>query len=120
VSPLVAWLASNELGPLHYLAGRASLEGAKRTEFSAAKFVIGLVFSAAPLFLLMAWCGFIRLGWPTDARATGGIVASPATPRHRVRFLIFVALGPPLLSVIVAVLFNARLRTAWGDPMSAR
>ena len=30
VLPLATWLASSEQGPLHYLAGRASIEGAKR------------------------------------------------------------------------------------------
>src|SRR5215472_8528710 len=30
---------------------------------------------------------------------------------------MFVGLGPPRLAVIFALLFNARLRTAWGAPM---
>jgi 4-amino-4-deoxy-L-arabinose transferase-like glycosyltransferase len=115
VLPLAAWLASTELGPLHYLAGRASIGGAKRVDYLGAKFVAGQAASAAPLLLLIVLSGLITLGRSTHARATA--MASPAIPLRRLRFLMFVALGPLLLALGFAVFFNARLRTEWGVPM---
>src|SRR5262249_49808108 len=115
VLPLAVWLATAERGPFQYAAARAPIEGAKRAHYFGVKFVIGQAVSAAPLFLLILWSGMIRLGRSTDARLNA--ISSPASFGRRLTFLMFVALGPILLAVSVAVLFNARLRTAWGSPI---
>jgi hypothetical protein len=115
VLPLAAWLASTERGPLQYLAARASIEGAKHAHSFGAKFLIGQAVSAAPLFLLTVSSGLIRVGWSRNAR--GNAMSLPPISRRRLRFPMFVALGPLLLAVGVAVFFNARLRTAWGTAM---
>lgn len=106
VAPHFLWLVHSHFPTLHYAVGRAGTETTWLDRIGApAKFLLAQAVDIAPAFLAAAIAGLIAL---KPARAMRD---------ENFRFLLWLTLGPPLLTVFVALAADLGTRDMWGAPM---
>src|SRR5215469_8170769 len=105
ISMHVFWLFANGFPTLHYAARRAGAASAVRVRFTAPlTFLVAQAVDVAPAFLL-AWIAGLR-------------PAKPAIEDHgKLDFLLWMTLGPPLVTVLASLVTGMGLRDMWGAPM---
>jgi 4-amino-4-deoxy-L-arabinose transferase-like glycosyltransferase len=105
VAPHLVWLVQNHFPTLHYAVGRAGRETTLLGRVVApAKFLLSQAIDIAPAFL---------------AAAIAGLLAppAPAMRNENLRFLLWLTLGPPLLTAFLALAAGLGTRDMWGAPM---
>jgi 4-amino-4-deoxy-L-arabinose transferase-like glycosyltransferase len=102
--PLARWLLASNFQALAYAEAR----GSEQSLLATLLFPANALMQAAPIALLLAAAGFFR-GAPPVAREA-------ATHHNADRFLWVIALGPPLLSIILALIARSGLRATWLAP----
>ncbi|MGH6889767.1 MAG: glycosyltransferase family 39 protein [Rhizomicrobium sp.] len=106
VAPHVVWLVRSNFPTLHYAIGRA---GSETTLFGRivvpAKFLLSQAIDIAPAFVAAAIAGLLVY---RPARAVRN---------EDFRFLLWLTLGPPLLTVSLAIAAGLGTRDMWGAPM---
>ena len=104
--PHLLWMRANDFITLTYAVDRAS---AKKTLLT--HFVYPINFAASQLLALalMLIVFFAIYGKPRQAKSVGGNVAA--------RFLSIVVLGPFVLTFVLSLLMNWKLRSMWGTPL---
>lgn len=112
VSPHIAWLFANDFAPLHYLQERgASRATAWAHVVEPFRFVLAQAADHLPMLALLAAAGLLRRITPPLPQP-----ADPVGGEDR-RFLLALAIGPTLLSLIAALVGGISLRDMWGAPM---
>ena len=109
--PLARWLIAHDFQPLTYASVRAG-----GGLFSQLAFLPRLALAGLPIVVMMALAGlFGRFG---QSAPSASVPPSALDDRAR-RFMLWVALGPPLLVLLGAVASGTGLRGSWGAPMLA-
>jgi 4-amino-4-deoxy-L-arabinose transferase-like glycosyltransferase len=103
--PLVHWLVISGFAPLSYAEAR----GREQTLVATLLFPANAALQAAPIVLTLAIAGFFARDAETPAVPTQ--LAAGAD-----RFLWLMALAPPLLSAVLALLGGSGLRASWLAP----
>jgi 4-amino-4-deoxy-L-arabinose transferase-like glycosyltransferase len=104
--PHLVWLFRNHFPTLHYAVARAGVGANEADRFLAPfKFVAAQAIDLAPAFLVAGVSGL--LAW------------NPAQFRRdeNLRFLLWLTLGPPLLTVALSLATGLGVRDMWGTPM---
>ncbi|HLY06656.1 MAG TPA: glycosyltransferase family 39 protein [Rhizomicrobium sp.] len=103
VSMHVLWLLENGFPTLRYAAARAGTASALRARLDAPlKFFVSQAVDIAPAFLL-AWVAGLR---PAKSAGDG-----------KLDFLLWMTLGPPVVTVVASLVTGMGLRDMWGAPM---
>ena len=111
--PLARWLIGNDFGPLGYASARAGDSLASQLAF-----LPRVALSGLPIVAVLALAGLLGRIWhPLGPRAPAPVPAPVDDRAHR--FLLWMALGPPLLVLAGAILTRTGLRGSWGAPMLA-
>lgn len=106
VAPHVVWLFRNHFPTLHYAVGRAGTETTLFGRIAApAKFLLAQAADIAPAFLAAAFASLL------------GFRSAKALRDENFRFLLWLTLGPPLLTVFLALAADLGTRDMWGAPM---
>jgi 4-amino-4-deoxy-L-arabinose transferase-like glycosyltransferase len=112
VIPLAVWLSVNDFAPLRYAARRS--QGLSTSHVPL--FLFDTTANIAGIFVMLIIAGLVE-PWRKARRARPSPQAA-AEISGRVRlFLLFFTLGPLAVTVFVAVLSHAGLKTAWGSSM---
>jgi 4-amino-4-deoxy-L-arabinose transferase-like glycosyltransferase len=108
-APQILWLVKSGFLPLRYAADRA--EGVASA--SPVKFLLAQLADHAGLFILAAAAGLFTIPKPRRMRefTIGGLDAFTS------RFLLTFALGPVLLSALLALIAGKGMKDMWGMPM---
>ncbi|MGH6878133.1 MAG: glycosyltransferase family 39 protein, partial [Rhizomicrobium sp.] len=104
--PHLIWLFENHFPTLHYAIARAGTGTGEASRFVAPfKFAVAQTIDLAPAFLTAAIAGLF--------------VWKPVQARHddNLRFLLWLGLGPPLLTIILSLATGLGIRDMWGAPM---
>ncbi|HEY1614984.1 MAG TPA: glycosyltransferase family 39 protein [Rhizomicrobium sp.] len=106
LSPHLAWLDRHDFPTLHYAVGRAghadTIGGRIVAPF---KFLLAQLIDVAPALIVGAIIG-LRPRRPDDSSSA-----------ENTNFLLWLVLGPPLLSCLLALATGLGLRDMWGAPM---
>ncbi|HEY3779079.1 MAG TPA: glycosyltransferase family 39 protein [Rhizomicrobium sp.] len=106
VAPHLVWLFRNGFPTLHYAVGRAGTASAPLDRFVApAKFLLAQGIDIAPAFLAAAIAGLLPRR------------PASAVRDENMRFLLWLTLGPPLLTACVSLATGLGIRDMWGAPM---
>ncbi|MGK9235120.1 glycosyltransferase family 39 protein [Inquilinus limosus] len=109
MTPHVLWHLGAAIGPIQYLASKGSARPLQILG-KAAVFVAGCAGLHALLAAVLAWLWRRGRNAPTDGR--------PAAPSAGdARTLAIFALGPFLLTVLIALLFSVRINTHFAIPI---
>ena len=103
--PLVRWLLASNFQALSYAGSR----GQDQSLIATLLFPANTALQALPIVLTLALAGVFRRGAPAMATLT------PLRPDAR-RYLLVIALAPPLLSVVLALIGRSGLRASWMAP----
>ncbi len=115
VLPHLSWLAANDFLPLTYARDRAAADPGLWPRLGEGLGFLGAqVLNHLPLLLLLAVAGLV-----VRRRQPDGPADAPARGLHAEtrRFLLWMGLGPALLTAAAAGLAGAGLRDMWGAPM---
>ena len=103
--PLVRWLVDSDMQPMAY----ANARGRDQSLAAALLFPVNTALQAAPIALVLALAGVFRRRGSVDA-------ASEQMRPAATRFLLVMAVGPPLLSIAMALGTGSGLRASWLAP----
>ncbi len=106
--PLARWLMATGYQPLEY----ANARGRDQSTLATLLFPVNAVLQGAPIFLVLG-LGLFAGAKTAVAASTQSSVAS--TPEQR-QFLLALTVGPPLLSIVLALAGGSGLRAAWLAP----
>ena len=101
LSPHLNFLVENDFLPFEYVAERAG-EGR-----SPLRFLLAQLLNHLPMILILAAAGFF---------GRGAMMLSMRSLSRDDRFLLFFALGPFILFVLILSIFGAGFRSMWGAP----
>ncbi len=104
LTPHLLWLYHHGFPSLHYAvdrAGHASTVAGRIV--SPARFLFAQLVDIAPALIVAAIAGLLPRWWPGE--------------NEERRFLLWLTLGPPLLSCVLALASGLGLRDMWGAPM---
>lgn len=105
-SPHLAWLAANDLAPLHYLADGARLPH----DGFVTRHLANPVDALACMAGMAASLGIVMLGALGRPRWQGHAASSAD------RFLVTMSLGPVALVVVLAAVTGGEMRVEWASP----
>jgi 4-amino-4-deoxy-L-arabinose transferase-like glycosyltransferase len=106
VSPHLLWLLRTGFPTLHYAAGRAGNAGTLAGRIVApVRFLFAQAIDVAPAILAAAIGGLLFLR------------PAPSRPHEHLRFLLFLTLGPALLTCLISLATGLGARDMWGAPM---
>ena len=108
MTPHLIWLVHNNFPTLHYAANRAGHAAALQRALTPLRFLVAQIATLLPCVAMAAIAGVV--GWTTWRDW-------PATDDEDFRFLIFLGLGPALLSALLSLIAGLGLRDMWGAPM---
>jgi 4-amino-4-deoxy-L-arabinose transferase-like glycosyltransferase len=111
-TPLAVWLVRNDFAPLRYAAQRWQGLSTYRVPL----FLFDTAANIAGIVVMLMIAGLIGPGRKADDSNGLQVAVRAVSPRART-FLLFFTLGPLALTVFVAVLSRAGLKTAWGSSM---
>jgi 4-amino-4-deoxy-L-arabinose transferase-like glycosyltransferase len=107
LAPHLVWLVRSGFPTLHYAVGRAGMAAAPLDRFVApAKFLLAQAIDIAPAFLAAA---IAKLLLPRNPL--------PVLRDENMRFLLWLTLGPPLLTAGLSLATGLGIRDMWGAPM---
>ena len=108
ISPHLWWLEQNNFPTLHYAAERAGHDtGIVARILLPLKFLFTQFIDLIPAILLAAVAGLFGRGMQASANDTGSDG----------RFLLWMGLGPALLTALLSLVAGLGLRAMWGTPM---
>ena len=106
VSPHVVWLCQNHFSTFSYAAGRAGHgAGFLRRILVPLRFLIAQFAILLPCLIVAGAVGLLRP------------VPLPPRDDKRFRFLLFLGLGPALITALLSFLTGFGIRDMWGTPM---
>jgi len=111
-TPLAIWLLRNDFAPLRYSAQRWQGLPTYRVPL----FLFDTAANIAGIFVMLMIAGLIGAWRNADERQGTPLTVGAVSPRAQ-EFLLFFTLGPLALTVFVALLSRAGLKTAWGSSM---
>jgi hypothetical protein len=104
LTPHLLWLLDHGFPSLHYAVSRAGHAPTVAVRIlTPVKFLLAQVADIAPAFVVAAVAGLLPRDWAKD--------------NEDLRFLLWLTLGPPLLSCAIAIASGLGLRDMWGAPM---
>lgn len=106
VAPHVAWLFQSGFPTLHYAVGRAGSAATPLGRIEAPlKFLVAQAIDIAPAFVAAAIAGLLPRR------------PAPAAYDENLRFILWLTLGPPLLTAFISIAAGLGIRDMWGAPM---
>jgi len=106
VSPHLVWLYHNGFPTLHYAVARAGTSTGEAGRFLAPmKFFAAQVLDIAPAVLVSAFAGMLVLD------------IAQARRDENLRLLVWLMLGPPVLTILLSLATGLGVRDMWGAPM---
>jgi 4-amino-4-deoxy-L-arabinose transferase-like glycosyltransferase len=108
MTPHLIWLAHNNFPTLHYAANRAGHAAALQRVLTPLRFLVAQMATLLPCIAIAAIIGAVGLGTWRDR---------PWFEDEDFRFLVFLCLGPAILSALLSLAAGLGLRDMWGVPM---
>jgi len=105
ISPNLFWLITNNLVSIHYAISRGTVDFHLLNHIiHPLQFTLDMLFAIAPAIII-----FLLLGRPRKI--------TPLPDRFDNLFLLFLGLGPFLLTILLSFITGLRLITQWGTPL---
>ena len=106
ISPHLVWLVQNHFPTFSYAAGRAGHDaGAVRRLAAPFLFLVSQLATLLPCLIVAAAIGLLRP------------VPLPSRDDENFRFLLFLGLGPSVITALLSLLTGFGIRDMWGAPM---
>jgi 4-amino-4-deoxy-L-arabinose transferase-like glycosyltransferase len=106
IAPHLVWLVQNHFPTLGYAEARAGHGGGvARRILAPFGFLVSQIATVLPALIIAAAIGLLRR------------VPPPRLDDENIRFLVFLGLGPALITAVISLLTGFGIRSMWGAPM---